>query len=302
MGHSHGIAWSLYKGELLELVCNGVGYQDIADRLGRKSGQEVTYDAVANAIRRFKFTSRFIKVEDELKLYREITIPEDDYIIGCDAHAPYYLATMVNRMLAVADKFKIKKHIHVGDLLDLDFAKKFYDDTQSTLDREVFATDPLINALDYFDMIYLIRGNHEKRIGISTDNKVQARHLLGIFGKDVWTKKFKYTTFDKIKIGKNWLAVHPRSYSQIGGNVAVRLAEKYHRHVLNAHGHFIALRYDRSGKYMGIDLGGLFDIRKIKYINETTTTHPVWNPGFGMIYQGKFFHFHNETNWEYWLG
>ena len=302
MGHSHGFKWAPHKGELLDLLSNGHSHQEIADILSKGSGYDLTFDAVSQAVRRYKFSSKFIKREDELGIYKELTIPDGDYIIGCDAHAPYYSAVMVNRMLAIADKFKIKKHIHAGDLLDLDFAKKFYDDEQNTLDREVFGTDPLINALDYFEKIYLIRGNHEKRIGISTDNKVQARHLLGIFGKDVWTNKFRYTTFDKIMIGKDWMAVHPKSYSQIGGNVAVRLAEKYHRHVLNAHGHFIALRYDRSGKHMGIDLGGLFDVRKVKYITETTTTHPAWNSGFGAIVDGHFFHFHENTNWRYWLG
>jgi len=66
----------------------------------------------------------------------------------------------------------------------------------------------------------------------------------------------------------------------------VRLAEKTHRHVLNAHGHFMAMRYDRSAKFMCCDIGGMFDIKKIDYICKKTTTHPTWNNGFAVIMDG----------------
>jgi hypothetical protein len=149
---------------------------------------------------------------------------------------------------------------------------------------------------------YLLQGNHERRIGIQTFSMIQVKHLFGFIGGEIWAKKFRYSVYDKMHIGDKWLLVHPKSYSQISAAVALRLAEKYHRHVINAHGHFIALRYDRSGQYMGIDLGGLFDTSKIDYMNLSTTTHPFWNCGFGMILNGKFWHFHENTDFEYFFG
>jgi len=301
MAYAYGINWSKHKQRLIELVSRGLIHAQIADILSRELKREVSIASVQVACGRYRILKSLIPIDDGIKFYQEKTIPEDNYMVSCDYHSPYHSEEWINRLLLIADKFKIKKSIIVGDLFDMDFAKKFYDDEHTTLDIEITHASPVIKALDYFEMNYLVRGNHEKRVNISTDSRIQARHLFGLFGKDVWEKKFRFTPYDKISIGKKWLLVHPRSYSQIGGAVAIRLAEKFHRHVLNAHGHFIALRYDRSGKYMGVDLGGCFDIRKIKYISETTTSHPFWNQGFGMIYNGHFHHFHNGTDWGYWL-
>ena len=75
----------------------------------------------------------------------------------------------------------------------------------------------------------------------------------------MWKKKFKFTPDDRLFIGDKVMVTHPKSYSQISGSVAIRLAEKYHMDVINAHGHFAAMRFDRSGKFQAVDLGGLFD-------------------------------------------
>ena len=275
-GHTSGINWRLHKVRLAELVARGNTTHEISKILTEELGIPVSYEAVGHAKCRYGVMKHIMTKDEGIKLYNVDTIPDGNYMISCDYHSPSHSEEWINRLLMIADKHEIKEHIIVGDLFDMDFAKSWYDDESTTLDEEVEKVDPVIKALDYFDMNYLVMGNHEKRVGWSTDSKIQARHIFGLFGKEIWEKKFKLTTYDKVKIGEKWLLVHPKSYSQISGSVAVRLAEKYHRHILNSHGHFVALRYDRSGKYMGIDLGGMFDRRKVGYINKTTTTHPVW--------------------------
>ena len=169
------------------------------------------------------------------------------------------------------------------------------------LDKEVFHTDPVIKALDYFDENILVCGNHERRVGMKTDSIIQARHLFGLYGEGIWNRKFKYSVYDKLFIGDEWMVVHPRSYSQISTSVARRLAEKYHKNIINAHGHFVGMAYDRSGKFLAIDLGGMFETKKVDYINLRTTTHPNWKNGFGALYNGKFHFFTDETDWNFWL-
>jgi hypothetical protein len=210
-----------------------------------------------------------------------------------------------NRFLAVAEHLKIKKHIIVGDLFDCDWAKAHPStdgEERPGLDGEAAYSDPLIKALlEQFDENIHECGNHETRPA-RTIARIQFRHVAGYLGLGRAEKRYAFTEYDKIEIGNRWLLVHPDSYSQVSGSTAVRLAEKYHRNICNAHGHFIALRYDRSGKYMAADLGGMFDISKVAYINLHTTTHPFWNNGFGVLKDGYFHHFHAGTDFRYWIG
>jgi len=308
MGYcGQGIRWTSEKIAALKDLCiQGKSAPEVSEILTERFKQEVSISAVEQTKFRYKLTRHMITKEAETENL-EVKIYEDEYIsngnkmVGCDCHSPYFDEIYINRFLAIADKFKISEAVMIGDTLDMDFAKHYYDDETKALDEEIIKSDPLMNALKYFNKVIFLKGNHETRIGRQTDGRVQAHHIFNLFGPELWKEKFKYINRDRVKMGRNWLFVHPRSYSQISGSVAVRLAEKFHRHTINAHGHFIALRYDRSGKYMGIDLGGLFSKEKIKYINETTTTHPFWNPGFGMIYDDHFYHFHEGTDWSYWL-
>lgn len=303
MAYALGFRWTSERiKRLRELCIQGHGNGEIARILSEEFGEEITYAMVSNTKARHQLTRYTVEIDQRVKVYEDEFIPNENRVIACDCHAPYFDEVYVNRFLAVADKFKVKKAVMIGDTLDMDFAKHYYDDEKGSLDKELMQADPLMNALQYFDEVVFIKGNHETRAGRITDGRVQAHHIFNLFGPELWKNKFKYINRDRVRMGRNWLFVHPQSYSQVSGSVAVRMAEKFHRHVINAHGHFVALRYDRSGKYMGVDLGGLFSKEKIKYINETTTTHPFWNPGFGMIYDDHFYHFHEGTDWRYWLG
>jgi hypothetical protein len=306
MGRSHGIDWSKYGDKATELYLSGIGRARAAEILTEIAGEFVSVDGFNGAIDRLKHLGKtsghVIEDKNNVPIFKEDTIPDGDYMLSCDYHSPYYSEVWVNRILAMAAKLGIREHIVIGDLFDFDFMKHFYSERPSTIDKEIEETKPIFKALDYFDKNYLIQGNHERRIGIQSCGKLQARHLLRTFGPEIWDKKFRYSEYDRMFIGDKWMVVHPKSYSQISASVAVRLAEKFHRHVINAHGHFIAMRYDRSGEYMCIDLGGIFEPSKIEYCSLRSTTHPTWNQGFGAILDGHFYHFHTGTDWKYWLG
>ena len=304
MPRGKGIKWTDEKVDRLKtLLINGESARAISDTLTDEFKAEVTIQSVQQAQYRYKLTRHLIEIDDGITYYTDASIPDDNYMVFSDCHAPYYDEIYLNRLLAIADKFGIVKAISAGDTLDMNFAKYFYDPQRGDLDVEVIKTEPLFQALQYFDEVVFISGNHENRVGRMTDGKIQARHIFKIFGEKVWTKKFKYIeNKTRLRVGEKWLITHPTSYSQISASVSVRLAEKYHRHIINAHGHFTAFRYDRSGRYQCYDSGGLFNVNKIKYLAESTTTHPSWNQGFLMLLDGHAFHFHDGTDWNYWLG
>ncbi len=294
------IEWTPEKlGEFSELYKRGYCYSFIAHTLSEKWGIPVSA-GLLHKTRANHCDARGNHAE-EVQTFADYPIPDGDYLITCDYHAPSYSVPWVERSIAIAKKFDIHRQIIVGDLFDMDFAKHWYSDKPGDLDSEIEKVRPLIDSLLWFDKIFLLRGNHENRVGRMTDSKIQAKHLLNLFGPEAWAKKCVYIEADRAFIGDEWLAVHPKSYSQVSATVAIRLAEKFHRHVFNAHGHFSALRYDRSGKYMGIDLGGMFDCQKIEYIQRCTTTHPVWDNGFGMIRNGYFHLFHGHSDFEFYM-
>jgi len=298
--------WSKDRIEALEKLVY-YGYTDgaISKILSSQWNKAVTMKMVGTARARYGILKFYLEKDKDMKLYNtELQLRPADRLVICDLHSPYHDEVMMNRALQVADNMGIKECIIAGDLIDNDFIK-YYPNPRiediSTFDKEKEKTQLIFKMLDYFDRNILIKGNHENRVNRATDGKIQARHLFENIGKEVWEQKFMYSTYDKLFIGDEWMIVHPQSYSQISASVAVRLAEKYHRHVLNAHGHFFAFRYDRSGEYMAVDLGGMFDPRKFQYINEKTTTHPVWNSGFVVITKNNRIHlFHENCDWEYY--
>jgi len=282
----------------------GYNNYEIADILSKKYNKNISYDTIRNTSERYRLTMKYLQKDKDIPTYEASTIPEDNYLVTCDYHSPYHSELWINRSLEIARKHSIKKHIIIGDLFDFNALKYWAVDEgaeKKDLDGEILHTEPVIEVLDYFDKNILLCGNHERRVGMKTDSLIQARHLFGLFGAEIWKKKFKYSVYDKLLVGDKWMMVHPRSYSQISTSVAKRLAEKYHKNIINAHGHFVGMAYDRSGKFLAIDLGGMFDTEKIDYLNLRTTTHPNWKNGFGMLYNGRFYLFNDETDWDWWL-
>ena len=302
MPHTHGFHWDEKPlKRLRELTMLGLSAHLIAEKMSKEFNHNITYDMVNKTKSVHRILSCYMEVDEKIYNFKEKTIPDGDYMISCDYHAPAHSEVWINLLLSIAEKFKIGKHIIIGDLFNFHFIKHHYTDAKRNLDKEISETAPVVKALDYFDENYLVQGNHERRIGIQTDTKIQAQHLFNNYGAEIWKRKFHYSVYDKMNIGEDWMVVHPKSYSQISGSVAIRLAEKFQKNVINSHGHFVSLRYTRDGKHMGVDLGGMFNTSRIDYTNLVTTTHPRWNNGFGMLRNGHFYLFHGGTDWNFWL-
>lgn len=304
MGFAKGFRWDEKAVKRLrELVLDGHTVNQMTDILSKEYNRKFSDKSIEKAKFDQRLTSKYLRLDSGIKTYKCLNLKMDDYMVSCDYHSPYISEAWINRFLFISNHFKIKKNIIIGDLFDFDFARaRFFVGGERSLDKEAMQTDPVIKALDYFDENILVTGNHERRIGTLTADLIQARHLFGFYGAEIWKKKFKYSIYDKLYIGKEWMLVHPKSYRINQTSVARALAEKYHRNVINTHGHFVGWAYDKSGQFECYDLGGMFDRKKIAYINLHTTTHPMWNNGFGMLKNGKFWHFTDASDWDYWLG
>ncbi len=299
------IKWDdIKKARIKELLIEGLTSPQIADQLSIEFNKHVSVHVIENTRHRSQLGKCLIEIDSKIKVYKELTLPMDNYMWSCDEHAPYHSELWINRKLAIAEKYKITNNIQIGDTLDFDFIKKhplLDGEKRKTLDEEFLEAAPSIKALLYFKKNWLMRGNHEFRVSRYTNSLIQAKHLYKIFGEEAWNTSFVYSDYDKLNIGKKWLLLHPKSYSQISTSVGKRMAEKFHKNIINTHGHVVGSTYDRSGKFLVVDLGCMLDTRKMGYVNLQTTTHPTWQNGFGMLYNEHFYHFTEETDWNYWL-
>ena len=308
MSHSQGFQWTKPRRDsLLDLKVVGFTSPECAELLSKMYGETITVPSVDNAWYKHALGKYLLEIDKDISLFnKEIHIPERNCVVSCDAHAPYHSEPWINRKLTLAERMGLKTHVIVGDLFDMGFAKwskfqmmKDEGEKEPNLDEERESCEKIVDAYDLFDINYLICGNHEQRPVTMTDGRLQARHIIELMGEAKYRDKWTVSVYDKMFIGDDFMVVHPKSYSQIGGSTAVRLAEKSLKHVLNAHGHFVALRYSRSGKHMAADIGGMFDVNKIDYIQKKTTTHPCWNNGFAMIVDGDLGLVH-EGNLGFW--
>lgn len=260
---------------------------------------------IDNAIRRHgKVPVGTLEENLDVPLFKgDLKLPMDDYIITADFHSPYYSVLWWNRSLQIAERFGIKKLVVIGDLVDFGFASFFYADHKPGIADESDENRRLIQSmLAQFEEIVVVKGNHEDRLGRNTNGIIQARYLFELWSGPEYGKRFKYSLYDKLTIGDEWLCVHPKSYSQKAGIASRALCSKYLKNVINTHGHHFGVNVDPSGKYLAIDLGGMFDVEKIEYINYKTTTHPSWNPGFCALINGHMHTFNEWTDWDFYLG
>jgi hypothetical protein len=304
MAYSNGIEWNKEKIERVKnLTIKGYSGSETANLLSAEFDETVTTAAVNGIKSRHGILNSLILKDNSIKVYDGyLQLPDDKtYTIVCDIHSPYHHTEWVNRAILISSIFNSKNLVIAGDLFDMNFAKhwpKQEGEQGTSLDDEIEQVGQIICFLDYFDMIYLIRGNHEDRPTRKTEALIQARYIIKLMTEKVYDKKFIYSYYDRAYIGNDWMVIHPKSYSQISASTGVRLVEKYRRNVMNAHGHFQAFRYDRSGKNIAIDLGCLLDPMRIGYKNLSTTTHPEWNNGFAVLKNNHIHLFGAYTDWE----
>ncbi|GAI81985.1 unnamed protein product, partial [marine sediment metagenome] len=237
MAYTFGFKWGEEAKERLKMLSiAGLTTPEIVEKFSTEFNQKFTPSMIDQAKYRYRFSKYLLPIDKDIKIYKELTLPDDNYMISCDEHAPYHSELWINRKLAIADKFKITKNIQIGDTLDFDFIKKhplLDGEKRKTLDEEFLEAAPSIKALLYFKKNWLMRGNHEFRVSRYTNSLIQAKHLYKIFGEPKWNADFIYSDYDKLNIGKKWLLLHPQSYSQVSTSVGKRMAEKFHRFIIN---------------------------------------------------------------------
>lgn len=220
--------------------------------------------------------------------------------ITADWHVPLTNLRLVNAFLSTCKRLGIRILIIAGDYWNADSLSKYYP-KQENAGKEVeleFGNWLMDQLLDVFDEVYFLKGNHDYRFVAARDYSISfVDAMRGAFsGLDPdRLARINFSNLDHMYVEDDpWIDLfpnnhnryyicHPTAYSQVPGTVALKLAAKYPNcNIITGHSHHCALMYDKSGRQLCVEIGGFFD-RKITQYLQSTSTFPVWTPGFGIL-------------------
>jgi VCBS repeat-containing protein len=267
---------------LVGLNASGMSYTDIGRQFGLTRGQ------VASKIRLQKVKDDKYRHFNVVNLGTPLVLSGDFMIIG-DIHVPttdYDFAGLVSR---VAVKNNIKRLVIGGDTFNMD-AFSLYDTivAQPTFVQERDAARILFkNWLEWFDEIYIIMGNHDRRLQRWTAGQLDEKDIFGMIttNEKVRISNYGYLTINT-KAQYPWRVTHSKNYSVNQLTVANELANKFQCNIISHHEHHLAIGWDRWKRFVLVNNGGLFDQSQLAYVILDDGKLPGMTNGFTMLKNG----------------
>jgi hypothetical protein len=246
-------------------------------------------------------------IQDKLKVDfgSPWTLQLESAMITADWHVPETDWRMVEKMLTIAGKhlYKPRQLIIGGDYFSQSQFSPFaavVPPAPWAQERDA-AREIMLACLDVFAEIWIVMGNHDQRLVKWSQAILDESDVFGmvIQNPKVHISKFAYCTIETSR-GK-YRVTHPAFYRQARGMAVAALADRLQMHVFGGHQHHTAISASPSGKFWGIDIGGLYDPDKIAYVNLADNLRPAMSPSFGMLLDGYPYVFANGlTDWGKW--
>lgn len=239
-----------------------------------------------------------------------LTFTTGDICLACDFHIPFQDEALIDYMIDVCEDYGIKELAIDGDFFDCDNLSSFNSIVESELDYTITwngekkeVQKMLVKLLRHFDTIYMCSGNHENRWVAITGGKGGFKGMIKeVMPENItiedYRKRVKVTIdthmilnhkwFDEYgeEQVQEWLLCHPRNFSILPLRVSRDLAARYLKNIHMAHGHNLYKGHDRSGKFICLDGGGLFDKDALAYASRIST-HPAMKSGFYLLVNGE---------------
>lgn len=224
-----------------------------------------------------------------------------DYVIVGDVHIPATDWSFARLVGMVADKLQIPRLIIAGDFLNADFASTYrVIAPPATWREERDAARVLLHDwLETFSEIYVIQGNHDRRITNWAAAEFDEIDIWGMISSSnkLHISKFGYLTVNSG--GIPWRVTHPKNYSINQLTVASELAQKYQTNVISHHEHHLGLGWDRYKRFVCVNNGCLVDIKKLAYAHLDDSKIAGMAQGFTVIKNGcpKVYGRYPFTDW-----
>jgi predicted phosphodiesterase len=236
-----------------------------------------------------------------------LTITGNAMIVG-DVHVPFVDWTYAHLVTRIAEKYlkQPRQLIIAGDYFNLDIFSDYAKLVAGPNwhDEKVAAVALMQEWAAIFDRIFLLSGNHDRRVSRRTDGEMDISDLadfLSISANILTPSILGYATLESG--GVSWRVTHAKEYSINRLTVAGELALKFQSHVIAFHEHHQAIGWDRFGRYVIVNGGSLVRQDDMAYCSLDDTKRPVWNTGFVMVREGvpTLFGKSPITRWEDWL-
>lgn len=271
------------KALVQEYLGQGKNDAEIVELL-QAAGIRRTYKAVQRLRQRQGWTAQI--AQSPHKWEGPITI-EGDIVILADAHIPFHDAEWMNRVIALAVKWGVKKVGVPGDWIDLNALCYFGRRKGVELDDELGAARRNLSALAAtFDEIALCGGNHERRYARMLG---YAKSMQAVLQEFVTSPKVMLTSnywFYAKSGGETFRITHPANYSRNATYTAKRMASKYRCHIIAGHNHLWGIARDDSDTWWAVDTGMCADLGRLSYVEEEMSTFPKQMQGATIIKNG----------------
>lgn len=229
----------------------------------------------------------------------------EDFVVIGDVQLPttdYDFATLP---VLVAKKYlrKPRRLIIAGDFYNMDAWSKYANviPTPSWEQEKESARNLLTIYAQTFDEMWMLCGNHEHRILKQLEGQYDINDVLAA---SLPSGKVKATVLDRCKVrtGKGtYTILHGDNYSKKSLSNADEWAQKFQTHIISHHEHHAAIGLDRFDRYFIVNNGGLFDQKKMGYVQLKSNTCANMSQGFTMVKNGYPYLFGKFTDWTRWI-
>lgn len=271
------------RGETIREAAAALGYNS---HTARRYLQEATRAGEKPAGRQGLPLSKLLTVE--VAPAAPLRVTGDPVIVG-DVHVPATDEEMVHRVWeAAAARVKRRDLIIAGDLFNLDFMSSHPPNgTESRWRQECEAAQHIIEYwLTAYERIYMIAGNHERRLTRKTV-QLNIADLMRMVTHDprVIVSEWGHLHLTT-SAGVTWRVTHGRNYSVNALKVGDMLAQKFRTNIIVAHQHHAGIGLSRYGQEAIIDLPALVRLDKLGYAVLDDSTSANMERGYLVFEQG----------------
>ena len=230
-----------------------------------------------------------------------------DMVIVGDTHIPYTDYVFAERVTMIGKRHlrKPRKLLLAGDFFSLDnFSHYLAVVTPPTWAEErEYARNLIHYWRDVFDEIWMLMGNHERRLQKWTEGAFEEKDLLALI-----------TTSDKVQMsnrgwctvegaGRTWRVTHSKNYSVNQLTVADQLAWKFEANIISFHEHHLSKGFDRFGNHVIVNGGCLVDPNKLAWVVLDDSKAAGMKKGFVLFKNGSAEPLGEApfTDWSKWL-
>jgi hypothetical protein len=222
---------------------------------------------------------------------KPLTLDLDTWLYTSDFHAPLHNKLWTKRLANVANRHNVSTLVIGGDLFDFDSTSRHpKTEQQSGLNQTLKSGGDLLCWLSIaFDRIYVLPGNHCRRVATKLDEPLEFDALIHAAVKGrIAAGKIVTTDYDYIYIGQEdsgWVVGHPRYFSIVPAKGGADVAMLQRRNVIGAHNHIIGLSQSKDGRFWSIDPGHMTDPSMTPYLMQSNglSRYPTWRNGFVLV-------------------